>query len=365
MRLGSQGKIMARTLRRSSALVFLSLALPSLAAAQSAPTQDRTQLDPKLQALLEPGLWGIADNTAAMQAMLFSDQLGTFVVGPETISLTERSELPLVVARLVSFKTEHQMPFHARGVLVSTDLRTGEVRGAKAFPPGRGRTTGPPVSVDQDPAGLPKGNTGTVYRIDARHVLELPWEPGDFAFQFIIGSEASNQVRVRLGEPDPVSLQPVGVASIFPPEGPGALPDYRRRSSSLPIPTEPGIVLSTDAGQATEQGVVLLRGAFRLDPGVPVAMPFVGDGGVEGENQGSEPEARSPRALVPLTLLLHGRVQGDRYVWHLRLPCYEESDVGQWAIDLRQLQGFPEGTREAYDLFAFSGGLTGSITPTP
>jgi hypothetical protein len=131
--------------------------------------------------------------------LLDSRFVGVALRVPRRVDVIARSTLPVLVASRFDGARDWDFPLLDLGWLVGVDLASGEVRIASAF--GNGKRSAP-----EDRGERPSGDELTSYGaqlslIDARSKLDLPWQPGCWAFSLIYYDWSSNSATSRLVSP--------------------------------------------------------------------------------------------------------------------------------------------------------------------
>ncbi len=332
------------------------------------------------------------------ERLLEQEFLGVVIDAPTRGPLAARASLPVCGVRATTFRENLSLSIPAVAVATASCLETREVRAGMAFArkdPARG---GAPLPVPDDPGeGVTIGN----FETDLRARLGLPWRPGTWVVTFLVRERLTNRVTVKLeagrggGFTDPAVAalltaqrrprypQPVAPALV-----PGrALPSYRPRPDSPPVPEAPGIALEVERlVKETGDAQVVLRGSFRLpaverevvkpaDPADAVALERLDeDARAEALRDGlawQDPGDAEATAVVAITLVSTGAERAAPFVLPMQVPVYEPIDptadevevTGHFALDLLAQPGAERLRGQTSFIYALCGqALAGPAT---
>lgn len=241
-----------RSLRWAAVCVWVSFAFaaglpgPGAAVAQGAHEQ---ALPPALD-LPDEAFFDSGPSPTLTVQLLESRFVGVALRAPRHVDVDQRSTLPLLVASRFDGARDWELPFRDHGWLVGIDLRSGKVSLAAAF--GSARRPAP-VARGSKPSGDELRSHGAqVDRVDGRSRLDIPWQPGCWAFRLVYHDWISNRVVVHLQS-----------AQAGPPGG--------RRDEACPPPSSAGSQVSFER-QGSSGGAVRVAGRFV----VPVDTPGAG-----------------------------------------------------------------------------------------
>lgn len=285
---------------------------------------------------------------------------GLLLDGPAVVPLPDRQTLPLAGWYGLSGRVLELGGPGQRLVILGGSLDTGEVRAGLAF--GGAGTASTRRETPDPPGSRPDPDavfTLSMFDLDARARLDLPWRPGTWSFRVLLRDLASDLVRVKLEGPAPATT-PATAATPAPPWPPATANAARWRDveDAPAIPGRPGLALSADRALVPgEPGArwrvrVAWRLAVRPQERVPRgddAPPFV------------DPEAD---AVVPLTLVVVGTVMPGPWVVPLRVPCYAlEGDQGTGVLEVDLLKlGAPKVPQTHFIYAAAGEALGGPVT---
>lgn len=281
---------------------------------------------------------------------------------PRKVSIDVRDTLPMVVVRAGSFGAVASAPVSRAGIVVATDLETGQVRAEMAVQP-------PEKSVQPDePREAPEGAmAGETKVVDLRKRLDLPWRPSRYAVALILREQISDPLEVLLdsspgGYKDPevekhrkAALGKAPLPAVHP--APDQTVRYRNVAGA-PELSAAGLALSAPrVRKASEKGPLLLTGSFRVEvPAHLVVKKSEHTKALEAQLG----EAGLPSALVPITFVITGSKIPQPEIWHTVLPAWGAIDpkkpvaAGSFAIDLNAAANFSEPLQTLF-VYAFCG----------
>lgn len=149
----------------------------------------------------EDRFFAAGEFTGIEYALAETDFLGVAIASPPTIQLDERHELPVLLATQQTGLRAWDVSREESSVLVAINLTSGELYfGDPFFDP---KAEEPPEDMVLPQPPKPEGanavalSTG-VKRIDARQILDIPWQNGHYRLAAIIFDWLSNSVDVSL-----------------------------------------------------------------------------------------------------------------------------------------------------------------------
>lgn len=300
--------------------------------------------------------------------LIAEDFRGVVIDAPARVPLGRRATLPLSGVHVATVREGQTLSLDEAAVATAARLETHEVRAGLAFPQ---KDLAPAAGLDDDDD---PGDALTLvsFEADLRAQLGVPWQPGTWLLTLLVRDQATNRVTVKLeaggagGFKDPAvaalmagQRRPRYPQPVWPRQRPGkALPTYRARPDSPPVPGAPGIALSVGRLlRGSDDAQVVLRGSFRLpvlerevvkpaDPTDAAALERLDEQArADALREGlawQDPGDPDAAAVVSITLVSTGASRAGPLVLHLQVPTYEPIDptadapeaVGHFALDL-------------------------------
>ena len=207
------------------------------------------------------------------------------------IDPTADSELPVLYLRHTTGLRDWQVEFERNSQLVAVDLSSGEVRNNWAFPtPKRFSLSQLDSSREGDaPTGIAAGATNTrIYHLDARNILNLDWDSGQWALTMVNYDWRSNTVLTRLSSDDADDGEHMSGTSLAEARslvellGAAGISRFEKKPESPALDDE-GAVLAGPAQVDPSDTSALLRGSLRThlpSSAIVDAVDGAGDGGI-------------------------------------------------------------------------------------
>ncbi len=156
------------------------------------------------------------DYTAHEIKLLDSDFEGLFIRTPQSVDVTERESLPLIIASRYNGERDWRLPIREHAVLIGIDLTDLQVHSTMLFSDLKRSDESLPSA---EPMPEEQASFGAqLNRVDLRRLLDIPWQRGRWAFSVIYHDWISNRMVVRLTEQEtnsgaslPTHWQPLSV----------------------------------------------------------------------------------------------------------------------------------------------------------
>lgn len=332
------------------------------------------------------------------ERLLEQEFLGVVIDAPARVPLGARASLPVCGVRSTTFRENLSLSIPGAAVATASCLETREVRAGMAFVQKTPATLPSEGTPPDDPG---EGVTIANFETDLRARLGLPWRPATWVVTFLVRDRATNRVTVKLeaggraGFTDPAvaalaaaQRRPRYPQPVWPRPQPGkALPSFRPRPDSPPVPEAPGIALEVERlVRETDDAQVVLRGSFRLpllerevvkpaDPADAAALERLDeDARDEALRDGlawQDPGDAEATAVVPITIVSTGADRAAPLVLPLQVPVHEPVDptadapevTGHFALDLLAQPGGERLRGQTSFIYALSGAaLAGPAT---
>jgi hypothetical protein len=285
---------------------------------------------------------------------------GLLIDGPSEVASSMRQSLPVVVGLVMTYEELHGLDPGRVGAVVAVNVDTSQVW-VTTFEDMEN------VEPESDPGPPPalSGVGAMLYLVELRERAALPWAQGtSFLVSACLRERASNRLAVTLGAGAQVYVDPAvqelvharrrAFALQVSPELESGVLQLEDAPARKLVPAAPGMSIAVDRVVVTDGDTpVTLRLGLRA-----AVRPWER----ARPKQKSDPELDARvSAVVPITLLVTGAAEAAPRVIELRVPVMDElgdepEPVGtaSFAVDLRQLEGFPKlpGT---YYVSAFSG----------
>jgi len=280
--------------------------------------------------------------------LLDADYLGLAISAPTQVSITQKQELPFLMAHRRTMLRDWEMSGDRNMFLVACEANSRQVLASSlmAMPEGPGLPGRPMFIETPKPDELEQeAIVSGVRRFDARRVLELPWEPGVWKFTAVVHDWVSNTVEVELvGDKQPL---PPLVPEVNPPFNPtGSTPTYLPTPES-PAAPEQGVTLDI---KPTDKGRILVRGTLATLAAEHQIVKWP----MKHEYSGNPQRVA---AVIPISLLLLRFNLEEPFQLDWAVPVYSEGEVqagdrleGYFTIDpLAGIEGeLPGGEYAAY-----------------
>jgi hypothetical protein len=291
--------------------------------------------------------------------------LGLVIDAPTRVLYEHQETLPVIGCHRVTDAESRAASFDDKAVISAVRLEDGLVRVALVEAP-RVLDTSDPGPPEPPPSpDAPVVTYATMFNVDARARLDLPWDRSTFLFTVHLAARDSNRVKVALEPPryafkDPAleEARTKAAAETWPapvdPKPGATMPRYTASADSPKPPATPGLVLALPKRVSVRQRELIVQGAFRLP---------VRDGDLVRPNP-DDPAygvgVRGATAVIPITLVLRGSETKEPFVVSLRVPSLEPIGkdrlaTGQFALDLLAASAMRHRTPQRYFVHAFSG----------
>lgn len=288
---------------------------------------------------------------------------------PAEVPLGVRHTLPVVVLRTATIANAAGNPFGKTAILTVVDAERNQTWAALAIEPPQ-RHTEELESGNREP--LQEGMIGEAFVLDARKLMDLPWEPTKYIVTLILRDKPGPRLPVRLlgaegSYKDPEvekykeqQRKTPAVPAVFPAPHPEHAV-YERRSDTPPVPGELGISLAAPRVVPMKDArTCVLQGAFRLKVLPKHVVPGSGIPGAEELQAQYRGKSLVPTAVVPITVVATGSTAAVPFVFHLMVPTFDavtpgEGGVatGNFAIDLQRIYNVL-AVEQTLFLYAFS-----------
>lgn len=305
--------------------------------------------------LPDTAFWNTGDDHDPMSdpipAKYLTSHFGVLADGPASVSIAQRSALPLFVYFLGSFRQTATRNFPHAAHIVAVDPVLNKIRVASLIERKEGFSPG---SLSSPASALPVGYTVTFQRADVRERLHLPWSPGRVISQVIMLDMESNRVETKLtaGASDFVDPEKERfLAQERAKQDPPAPVPARRLDPAAAgdpppaIPDGPGIAIAAPR-VAVFDGVkpLPLSGSFRL-PVFPEEFVKSANTEINRARHLLQADGATPfGACLAIHLVVSASGEERPYVFTLQLPVETVKDsiaTGTFAIDLRSIPQFP------------------------
>lgn len=320
----------------------------------------------------------LKDRRTIQRGLMSRQQEVVWSEAPNEVPLSVRDTLPIVVLRTAKIANAAGAPFAGTAILTATDVQSGYTWAALAIEPPQ-RHTEEPESGNREP--LQEGMIGEAFVLDARHLLDLPWEPTKYMLTLILRDQPGPRLPVRMlgaegSYKDPEvekykeqQRKKPDVPAVFPAPHPQfAL--YERRPDTPELPADLGIALAAPRVVPMKDAKeCILRGAFRLNVLPKHVLPPADVPGGEKLREQYAGKSPVPTAVVPITIVATGSAAAVPFVFRLLLPTFDpvtpgEGGVatGSFAIDLQQIHNVL-AVEQTLFLYAFAGEQMAGPTP--
>lgn len=311
--------------------------------------------------------WDDPKRTESEVARMLSKEKfeGVRIDAPAFVPVEVRGTLPVLTMRTGSYRDMWAVGAESHALLTVFDPDLNRLYVDFALSQEFVRST-EPVDLDQ----APKGRMSTMYLLDARKRLGLPWHPSRYWVTVILRERVSNRVLVELGK-STGSFQDPAVEKYIADEraktAPRAIrptpahpyPRYKAVEGCPPIPVDPGLAFVLP--RVLPQGSPwLLQGSFRFQVSpeeVVKAWP------AEDPNP--------PSAIFRIHFLITGGDKASPLRLEVLVPSYDRFDptaavpiaTGCFSIDLSTEPGVPKKA-QTYFVYAFRGALLEGPVPS-